>query len=139
LPEIKVGEIISQHDLLMTNNSQRHTLNDFLKKSQEQQKQEVTKKDGESIVPIFKKDSSDDANEILLGGAKKGSTPPKTDNVLEEETKVEEEVPQKDWFSILDKEETKKEPIDITDLQPLYSVKKDRSEKKSVLASVISF
>ena len=50
-----------------------------------------------------------------------------------------EEVPQKDWLSILDKEETKKEPIDITDLQPLYSVKKDRSEKKSVLASVISF
>ena len=48
-------------------------------------------------------------------------------------------MPQKDWYSILDKEETKKEPIDITDLQPLYSVKKDRSDKKSVLASVISF
>ena len=97
------------------------------------------KKDGDSLVPIFKKDSSDDANEILLGGAKRGSTPPKSDDILQEEKKiVEEEVqPQKDWFSILDKEQTKKEPIDITDLQPLYSVKKDRSDKKSVLASVI--
>ncbi len=98
----------------MTQNSQRHTLNDYLKKSQEQHKLEVTKKDGESLVPIFKKDSSDDANEIVLGGAKKGSTPPKADDVLEEEKKEEEQEPQKDWFSILDKEETKKEPIEIT-------------------------
>lgn len=87
-----MGDIISQHDLLISQKSQRHTLNDFLKKSQEQQKLEVTKKDVESLVPIFKKDSSDDANEILLGGAKKGSTPPKADDVLEEEKKEEEEV-----------------------------------------------
>ena len=103
-------------------------------------KVEPTQKEGEGIVPIFKQDSSDDANEIILGGSKKGLTPPKSEDLIEEEKKQEEEAapeaPEKDWFSILDKNESKKSPIDITDLNTLYRVRKDRSDKKSVIASV---
>jgi len=111
-------------------------LNDFLKRKQET-KAEAS---GEGLVPIFKQDSSDDANEIVLGGSRKGLTPPKSEDLVEEEKKeVEEtapEAPEKDWFSILDKEESKKSPIEISDLKNLYRVRKDRSDKKSVLASV---
>ncbi len=106
-----------------------------MKKKQETA--EPQKKNGEPLVPIFKKDSSDD-NEILLGGIKKGQTPPKDDQLLEEEKKEEEEINEtkKDWFKILDKEESKATPIEICDLRPLYPVKKDRSDKKSVISSV---
>lgn len=97
--------------------------------------------DSKNLIPIFKKDSSDADNEILLGGTKKGSTPPKSDNISAEEKKVDliidddaEEV--KNWFSLLDKDETKLKPLDIKDLRPLYPVKKDRSDKKSVIASL---
>lgn len=117
----------------MTQNAQRHTLNEFLKKQEGGEKHESHKKT-ESTEKVINLENGEEQSQHVEESKCEEET--KKEDKAEEQT-LRDEQPGINWFEKLNFSGAD-ELVDITDLKPLYQVRKDTSNKKNVLVSVSS-
>lgn len=138
IPEIHIGEMLASNELLAMNlASQKHTLNDFIKKRQEVEPSDSTRKKSvvEGIV-----DTLTTSHEDLPKGAfaRDPDSSTELDSLTPQvisEPKLEAVGKNDHWFNLLEKKPYQGS-VDVTDLSPLYQARKDTSDKKSLLFAI---